>query len=152
MSTETPQVFLDDIADKPPVIDDGKLVLVEVTESNVRFGKESGDPYINLQVRVVDDVEDEGAPMFDILPLPLERKQGESDKAYRKRMDRRCFGLKRAAIGFGVKLSGARKPAEVAEAFIGRRAWARAKLTTNQRGNEESRPDAYYPENEKPEE
>jgi len=147
---ETPQVFLDDIADKPPVIDEGKLVLVEVAESTVRFGRESGDPYINLQVRVVDDVEDEGAPMFDVLPLPTPKKDGESDKAYKKRTDRRCFRLKQAAVAFKVKLVGGKTAEQVAEAFIARRAWCRTKLDQDQRGNEQSRPDAYYLEDEKP--
>lgn len=152
MGTPEVEVFLDDIADKPPVIDEGKLVLVEVADANVKFGRESGDPYINLENRVTEDPEDEGAPLYDILPLPLEKREGESAKAYKKRMDRRCYRLKQAALAFGVKLAGGRKPVEVAEAFIGRRAWCKTKLDTDQRDQQQSRPDGYYPENEKPEE
>lgn len=155
MSTETanlPQVFLDDIADKPPVIDEGKLVLVEVGEAAVRFGKESGEPYLQLNVRVVDDPEDEGAPMIDRIPLPIPKKDGESDKAYKKRIDRRCYRLKLASVAFGIKLGGGKTPDQLAEAFVSRRAWCRTKLETDQRGAENSRPDAYYAENAKPEE
>ena len=150
----TPEVvvFLDDIADKPPVIDEGKLVKIEVTEAKVRFGRESGEPYIELREVVVDDEEDEGAPMTDRLPLPLAAKQGETPKAYKKRMDRRCYRLKQAAMAFMVNTSAKRKPDELAEAFISRRAWCRTRLEENLRGNSESRPDAYYKENEKPEE
>lgn len=157
MNTESgsalmPEVFLDDIADKPPVIDEGKLVLVEVSESLVRFGKDSGEPYLQLSLRVVDDVEDEGAPLTDRLPMPIPRKDGETDKAYKKRIDRRCFRLKLAAIAFGVKLAGGKKGPELAEAFVMRRAWCRTRLEQDQRGQEQSRPDAYYKESEKPSE
>lgn len=157
MSTETesalaPEVFLDDIADKPPVIDEGKLVLVEVAESMVRFGKDSGEPYLQLNLRVVEDPEDEGAPLTDRLPMPIPRKEGETDKAFKKRIDRRCFRLKSAAVQFGVKLAGGKKPHELAEAFLMRRAWCRTRLEQDQRGQEQSRPDTYYKESEKPSE
>jgi len=150
------QVFLDDISDKPPVINDGKLVLVEAADTAVKFGKESGDPYINLQLHVVEDPEDEGAMMFDILTLPLQRKENESSKAYSKRTDRRCFRLKQACIGFGVKLGKniniltETGRLALAEEFRGRRAWTRVKLDQDQRGNDISRPDSYYKESEKP--
>jgi len=142
-------VFLDDISETPPTLDEGKLVLVEVAESTVRIGKESGDPYINLQVKVVDDEENEGAVMFDTLPLPLAQKEKENQKAYRNRMDRRCFKLKRAANAFKVPLNEGEQE-EIAEAFLGRRAWTRPRLEKDLRGEDKSKPGDYYPENDPP--
>ena len=154
-----PKVFLDDIADKPPVIDDGKLVLLEVKEASVKYGKESGDPYIGIQVQVVDDPEDEGSTMFDNLMLPLEQKEKESDKAYKKRMDRRCFRLKRAVSAFiggsvniikGLDLVEKANQEALAEAFLSRRAWTRATIGQDNRNNPRSETSDYYAEGSKP--
>ena len=144
-----PQVFLDDIADKPPVMDDGKLVLVEVKKSEIRIGKDSGNPYIAIQVEVKDDEEDEGTTMFDNLMLPLEMEQGENPKAYRKRMDRRCWRLKGACKAFGVNPTGAVPQDELAEMFIARQAWAATKIESDDRGDRNTIT-AFYHLNEKP--
>ena len=145
-----PRVFLDDISETPPVLEDGKLVMVEAREAAVKWGKESGDPYINLRIEVVDDPDDAEMSMFDTLPLPLEMKEQETQKAYKKRMDRRCFRLKRAVLAFGVKWSGALEAEELAEQFIGRRAWCRTKIEKDNREIDQSRPAEYFPESAKP--
>jgi hypothetical protein len=145
-----PKVFLDDIDENPPVIDDGKLVLLEAKEAAVKYGKESGDPYINLQVTVVEDPIDEGMSMFDSLPLPVEPKPNESQIAYKKRMDRRCYRLKRAVKAFGVKWNGAMEAEALAEQFIGRRAWARTRIEKDNRNQDQSKVNEYFPEAEKP--
>jgi hypothetical protein len=145
-----PKVFLDDISETPPVLDDGKLVMVEAKEALVKWGKESGDPYINLRIEVVEDPDDAEMTMFDTLPLPLEMKENETPTGYKKRMDRRCFRLKRAVLAFGVKWSGALEAEALAEQFVGRRAWCRTKIEKDNRDNDQSRPAEYFAESEKP--
>lgn len=143
---QQPTAFLDQLADKPPIIEDGKLVLLEVDDSTIRYGRESGDPYINLRLRVVDDPDDEGLVMFDRLMLPNSRRSGETDKGYQKRTDNRCWRLKLASVAFQIPSGQKWTYQQLAEAFRARRAWCRVKIEQDDKGNDQSRPDAYYKE------
>jgi hypothetical protein len=145
-----PSVNLDDIPENAPVLAEDKLYLVEVKESTRKMGKESGEPYINLKIEVMDDPIDEGFPMYDILPLPSNMKQGEEREAFVKRTARRCNRMKRAVVAFAVKSTGTMSQQELTEQFIGRRAWCRVKTGKDQNNNDQSRPVEYYPEANKP--
>jgi len=150
VATALPVVNLDDIPENAPILAEDKLYLVEVKESTRKLGKESGDPYINLRLEVVDDPIDSEFPMYDILPLPTNAKPGEEREAYTKRTARRCARMKRAVIAFAVKSAGTMTQQELTEQFLGRRAWCRVKTGKDQNNNDQSKPMDYFPEASKP--